>query len=115
MRQDSDVYLLHIIEAIESIEKQISGLTEDQFYDSEVIRGFVERKLEIIGEATKRISEEFKNQHPDIPWDEIAGMRNVLIHEYDDVDKIIVWDTVTKHLSPLKKQIKELLKLKMAA
>jgi uncharacterized protein with HEPN domain len=109
MRQGSDVYLLHIIEAIESIEKQIRGLTEQQFYDSEVIRGFVERKLEIIGEATKRISDEFKNQYPNIPWNEIAAMRNVLIHEYDDVDNVIVWDTVTQHLLPLKNQIKELL------
>jgi uncharacterized protein with HEPN domain len=115
MKQGADVYLLHIIEAIESIEKQIHGLTEEQFYSSEVIRGFVERKLEVIGEATKRISEEFKNQYPSIPWNEMAAMRNVLIHEYDDVDTTIVWDTVTQHLLPLKKQIAELLNIKRAA
>lgn len=109
MKKDQEVYLLHIIEAIESIEKQVQGLTEEQFYDSELIRGFVERKLEIIGEAAKRISEEFKDHYPHIPWTEMAGMRNILIHEYDDVDNTIVWDTVTQHLLPLKKQLEKIL------
>ena len=115
MRQESDVYLHHIIEAIESIEKQIRGMTEEQFYDSEVIRRFVERKLEIIGEASKRISEEFKNQYPKVPWEKMAGIRNVIIHEYEDIDTAIIWDTITQHLPSLKKQIEGLFKLKRAA
>jgi uncharacterized protein with HEPN domain len=110
MKKEPTVYLLHISEAIESLEKNIEGMTEKQFYASEVVRGFVERKLEIIGEATKRIPEEFKNQYPDIPWAEMAATRNILIHEYEDVDSAIVWDTVTQHLLPLKKQIEEILK-----
>jgi len=73
------------------------------------MQGFVERKLEIIGEATKRISNEFKQRYPDIPWQEMSAMRNILIHEYDDVDSPVVWDTATQHLLPLKKQIKQLL------
>lgn len=110
MNREPDVYLYHIIEAIESVEKQISGMTEDEFYDSEVIRGFVERKLEIIGEAAKRIPKEFKDKNPKLPWKEMAAMRNILIHEYEDVDNAIVWDTATQYLAPLKKQIEELLK-----
>ena len=61
-------YLLHISEAIASIEKNIQGLTEEQFYNSELVKGFVERKFEIIGEATKRIPDLIKNENPTIPW-----------------------------------------------
>jgi len=109
MRKDPHVYLLHIAEAIESIENNLRGVTEERFYASEVMQGFIERKLEIIGEATKRISDEFKQRYPDIPWQEMSAMRNILIHEYDDVDSPIVWDTATQHLLPLKKQINQLL------
>jgi len=90
MRKELHVYLLHIVEAIESIGKNLQGITEKQFYASEVMQAFVERKLEIIGEATKRIPDEFKQSHTDIPWQEMSAMRNILIHEYDDVDSPIV-------------------------
>jgi uncharacterized protein with HEPN domain len=109
MRKDPHVYLLHIAEAIESIENNLRGVTEERFYASEVTRGFVERKLEIIGEATTRIPDEFQKQHPDIPWQQMSAMRNILIHEYENIDSPIVWDTVTQHLPPLKKQINQLL------
>jgi uncharacterized protein with HEPN domain len=109
MKKGPHVYLLHIVEAIESVEINLRGVTEKQFYASEVMQGFVERKLEILGEATKRISDEFKQRYPDIPWQEMSAMRNILIHEYDDVDSPIVWDTATQHLLPLKKQIRQLL------
>ena len=109
MKKDPIVYLHHIVEAIESIEKNIQGLTEDQIYAAEVLQGFVERKLEIIGEATTRLPEDLKRQYPHVPWAKMAGMRNILIHEYEDVDSTIVWDTVTQHLLPLKKQIEKIL------
>ncbi len=109
MKKESTVYLLHIVESVDSIEKHIKGMTEEQFYDSEVVRGFVERKLEIIGEATKNIPDAFKKQYPGIPWPKMAAIRNVLIHEYDDVDSTVVWDTIRQHLPPLKKQIEEIL------
>jgi uncharacterized protein with HEPN domain len=109
MKKGLQVYLLHIVEAVRSIEDNLRGVTEKEFYASEVLRGFVERKLEIIGEATKRIPDEFKKHHPAIPWKDMAGMRDILIHEYEDVDSPIVWDTATQHLLPLKKQIEQLL------
>ena len=109
MKKDPKVYLLHIAEAIDAIEHNIQSLTEQQFYDNEVVQGFVERILEIIGEATKRIPDELKKQYPSIPWADMAGMRDVLIHEYEDVDSIIVWDTVTQHLLPVKNDLKKIL------
>jgi uncharacterized protein with HEPN domain len=57
--------------------------------------------LEIIGEAARRISEETKSTFPVLPWNDMINMRNVMIHEYDDVDLVIVWETIKNDLSPL--------------
>lgn len=111
MKKEPKVYILHIKEAIEAIEHNIQGMSEKQFYENEVVRGFVERKLEIIGEAAKRLPEELKKQYSAIPWDEMAGMRDVLIHEYEDVDNAIVWDTVTQHLLPVKEALEKALSI----
>lgn len=109
MTKGPRVYLLHIFEAIEAIEKNLEGITEEQFNESDLLSSFVERKLEIIGEAAKRISDEFKKQHSDVPWKKMSATRNVLIHKYDDVDSAIVWDTATQHLLPLKTQVEKIL------
>jgi len=76
----------------------------------QVLQGFAERKLEIIGEATKRIDEDIKKQYPEIPWKDMAGMRDILIHQYTEVDEDIVWKTTTQKIPPLKKQIEKILK-----
>ena len=86
------------------------GITKKEFEDSELLQGFVERKLEIIGEATKRISEHFKKQYPNIPWKDMAGMRDILIHQYTEVDEDIVWKTITQKIPFLKEQIESILK-----
>jgi len=109
--KDPFLYISHIFDAITSIEKQVQGITREQFDDSELLQGFVERKLEIIGEATKNISDIFKKQHSVIPWKDMAGMRDVLIHQYTAVDEDIVWKTVTEKVLPLKKQLKHILDL----
>ena len=84
------MYITHILDTINSIQAQINGITKEQFENSELLLGFVERKLEIIGEATKRIPDDFKKEHPDIPWKDMAGMRDILIHQYTEVDEDIV-------------------------
>lgn len=102
------LYITHIFDAIKSIQTQIEGITKEQFENSELIQGFVERKLEIIGEATKRIPDDFKKHHPNIPWKDMAGMRDILIHQYTEVDEDIVWKTITQKIPPLKKQIESI-------
>ena len=92
-----------------SIETQMRGVTRKQFNDSELLQGFVERKLEIIGEATKRIPDDFKKQYPEIPWKDMAGMRDILIHQYTGVDEDIVWKTVIQKIPPLREQIEKIL------
>src|SRR5947208_3570819 len=104
------LYISHIFDAITSMEAQMKGITRGQFEDSELLQGFIERKLEIIGEATKRIPDDFKALHPYIPWKDMAGMRDILIHQYTEVDEDIVWKTVTQKIPTLKEHIKSILK-----
>jgi len=103
------LYITHILDAISSIESQMEEVTRKQFDESEILQGFIERKLEIIGEATKRISDDFKKQHPQIPWKDMAGMRDILIHQYTGVDEDIVWKTVIQKIPRLKEQIEKIL------
>lgn len=110
--EDDKLYLSHILDAIEDIQKYVSDLTVDQFMltDEQIVRDAVVRKLEIIGEAAKHFSEKFKTKHSDIPWKEIVGMRDNLIHEYFDVAWDIVWSTVKEDLPPLKNKLLIILK-----
>lgn len=65
------------------------------------------RRIEIIGEAARRVSEDSREAHPQLPWQAMVGMRNVMIHDYDDIDLGVVWETVQNDLSPLVKHLEE--------
>lgn len=109
MKPIESAYLKHIHDAIVQIDAYLSGMSESEFYDDSRTQDAVIRQLEIIGEATKRISEETRSQRPEIPWGDIAGMRNKLIHDYFEVDLRRVWNTAKRDLPPLKAAISELL------
>ena len=97
--------LQDILKAIEKIEVYIIDLTINQFKKNDLIIDAVIRNLEIIGEASKSIPTTIRKQYPVIPWDQMNGMRNILIHEYFGVDIDTVWHTVKRHLPELKKQL----------
>ena len=100
MRQD-ETYLLDILIAANKARKFVEGIDKNKFEENEVIQNAVMRPLEIIGEASARVSKDFRKKHPEIPWREMVGLRNRLIHEYFRIDYDAVWDTIHKDLPQL--------------
>jgi len=108
MRRD-EVYLLDMLLAARKAIKFIDGIDHIEFQDNEIIQNAVMRPLEIIGEASARISTEFRKAHPGIPWRDMVGLRNRLIHEYFRIDFDAVWDTIQNDLPSLIEQIEPLI------
>lgn len=109
MSKDPAIFLKHILESIEHIENYMKDLSEDNFLNSDEKQDSVIRRLEILGEAIKNLSEEFRQQHPEIEWNKAMATRNILIHNYFGIDLKIIWDTVTQDLPIFKKKIESLL------
>lgn len=109
MKEDK-VYLDDILGSIEKIERYITDLTPAKFAEDSEAQDAVMRRLEIIGEAVKHLPNEVKTKHSDIPWKKIAGMRDILIHEYAGVQTERVWRTAKDDLPPLKQVVLELTK-----
>jgi len=103
-----DTYLVDILESSKMALTYVSGKSWDEFYEDTQCQDAVVRRIEIIGEAARRVSQETREKHPQIPWREMTSMRNLVIHEYDVVDINQVWDTVQNKIPPL---IKELAKI----
>ena len=99
--QRDKAYLLDILEAGKLAISYVDKMSMEEFLKDTQCQDAVIRRFEIIGEAARRISDEIKADHPEIPWFEIVGMRNIMIHEYDDVDMVVVWNTVKKDIPSL--------------
>jgi len=98
-------FIRHILGAIERIEANPEGLTDSDFMNNFMVQDAVIRNLEIIGEASKKISVATKEKNKNIPWKQISGMRDKLIHNYFGVDLISVWSVVQNDLSVLKTEL----------
>jgi uncharacterized protein with HEPN domain len=109
MSRKYTVYFLHILDAIATIESYVTGLTEESFRQNRLIQDGVIRNLEIIGEATKKLPKSLTNIYPNVEWKKIAGMRDVLIHDYFGVDLERVWVVVKNRLPDLKKNVTQIL------
>ncbi len=105
-----EVYLQDILESILLIRRYTRGKTLKTFDQDTELQDAVIRRLEIIGEAVKRIPAGMKSEHVSIPWKSIAGMRDMLIHEYAGVSVETVWRTIKHDLLPLKRVIMEMIK-----
>jgi uncharacterized protein with HEPN domain len=97
------------VEAIEKIEKYLGDMTLSQFAKNELVIDGVIRNFEIIGEASKAIPLAIQKAYPDIPWTQMKGMRNILIHEYFGVDVKTVWHTAKRSLPELNNSLKAIL------
>jgi len=103
-RRDKD-FLLDIQEAVERIIRYTAGLSHDQFLRDTKTQDAVVRNLEVIGEATKNLSDAFVQAHPQIPWRNLAGLRDKLIHHYFGISWGIVWTIISEQLPELLAQI----------
>jgi uncharacterized protein with HEPN domain len=101
--------LWDMLEASAIIQSFLKNQTFQGFLADDMLRAAVERNLGIIGEAARRISEEFEQEHPEIPWRKIIAQRNVLIHEYDDIDYKEIWEVISFHMPRLIDQIRPLI------
>lgn len=110
MKKDPDILLGHILESIVEIEKCKSYVTKEKFAKTTMVQDAVIRRIQIIGEAVKKLPLEFKRKYPKIAWAEIAGMRDVLIHDYFGVNINVVWKTIQEDIPKLKKRIAKLIK-----
>jgi len=100
MNRDN-VFVQQILDAISKIEKYTQGGI-NEFHNEMMVQDAVIRNIEIIGEVTKRISLDFKSKYPEVTWRQMAGIRDVLIHDYDSIDVAIVWNVVVKELPKIK-------------
>jgi uncharacterized protein with HEPN domain len=100
MRKDN-AYLADILYAAKAVRRFIAGVSLDEFKVNEEKYEAVNRKFEIIGEAARRLSPEAREIFPEIPWNLVTAMRNIIIHDYDDVDLDVVWNTAQRDLPPL--------------
>lgn len=107
--KDPRVFIEHILESIERINGYIAQRSVEDFLAPGELEDAVIRRPEIIGEAATKLPEAFKAQHPEVPWSQISGMRNKLIHEYFGVDLALTWRTVQKDLPELEWEITKIL------
>ena len=103
------VYLLDMLQSAQMIQAYINALDQTAFEADLKTQDAVIRRIEIIGEAVRRLSLEFRARHRDIPWQQIAGMRNKLIHEYDRGDLVAVWEVAQQDIPQLIAQLQPLI------
>jgi len=108
MKSDT-VFLHHILDAMNSVEQYLAGISYDRSLQDALLQDGVVRQMEIIGEAARNVSKDLQNAHPELPWGKMIGIRNILIHAYFRVDLLIVRDTTQSDLPRLKQQVEQLL------
>ena len=109
MKKDDTIYVRHILDATERINEYLEGVTEAEFLQTGLLQDAVVRQLEIVGEATRNLSEELRTKHSDVPWREVIGLRNRIAHDYLNVDFQLVWEVVQYDLPILKSRVLQIL------
>ena len=109
MKKDDSIYLRHIIDAFVQIEDYMDGVSHDEFFSDKLLQDGVIRQLEIMGEAARNVSEDLRSENPQIPWRQMIGLRNRMIHAYFNVNLQIIWEIIQGDLPNLKRETKRIL------
>jgi uncharacterized protein with HEPN domain len=114
MRRDQ-LRLQDILENIEAVKLALGGRSREEFNSDLLLRSAILHYLQTIGEAASHISAEMQDKYPDVPWREVSGTRNVIVHAYFSVDLDLIWQTITQDLLPLHSRISAILKTEFPA
>lgn len=106
------IYIKDILEAIDKILNFSGKIDFETFLNDTAVHDAIMYNFIVIGEASNRLSEDFKNQHNNIEWHKLKGMRNHLAHSYDEIDYSVVWDTILNNLPSLRSQIQKIIQNK---
>ena len=109
MEKSDNIFLIHILDSISKIEQYLDGIEKEEYDKNTLIQDGVIRQLEIIGEAAKNISSALRESNTQLPWQDMAGMRDKLIHHYFGIDTELVWETAKNDLPFLKPEIQNIL------
>jgi uncharacterized protein with HEPN domain len=107
--RDEGLYLQDIVEAADHIAGFVLDVEKPQFLNNEMMRSAVLQKLMVIGEAAAKISEAVRDQHPEVPWADIVGFRNIAAHAYFAVNWNIVWSAATVDVPTLREKVSDIL------
>ena len=105
MKRGLRLFIEDILESIKLIEKYIRNISKENLDNNQKLKDSIVRRLEIIGEAVKNIPDNFRKKYPDVPWRKIAGLRDIIIHTYFNIDLDITWDIIKKDLPDLKEKM----------
>lgn len=107
--KDDLVYIGHMLDMAQKAASFLEDVDRQAFDADEQLRLALRHLIQIIGEAARRVSPEYRDTHPEIPWKDIVGMRSKIVHDYFDVDENAVWETVTQELPTLVRQLKKII------
>jgi len=110
MKRNFNLFINDILESINAIEKFSKGINKKELDLNRLVQSAIIREIEIIGEAVKNLPNSFREKYQEIPWNKIAGMRDIIIHGYFRVDLDAVWEVIRRDLPILKKQIQKIKK-----
>jgi uncharacterized protein with HEPN domain len=108
--EDADnAYLWDMLDAAKAVQEFVAGKSFNDYLEDRMLRGAVERHVEIIGEAANKVSQSFQEEHAEIPWRSIIGQRHVLAHEYGEIKHELMWNVINDHLPELTDKLEKLI------